>query len=132
MACYLGIFQFLHIFPDFHATQSCFSMLNPSPYDRSSTAGQQHGEAVREIAEVVLSTCPQHIVLLLEKNIGEFLLEEFAAKFGDVSWPFWKWEREKRDLDKNMKRRVGLTKGQRKKTKFLRACAGTSIDKVWW
>lgn len=56
-------------------------MLNPSLYGRSSTTGQQHGEAMREIAKVVLSTCPQHIVLLLEKDIGEFLLGEFAAKF---------------------------------------------------
>lgn len=85
MTYYLGIFLLLYIFPDFHAAQSCFCLLNPSPYGRSSTAGQQHGEATREVAEVVLPTCPWHMVLLLEKNIGEFFLGEFAAKFGDVS-----------------------------------------------
>lgn len=76
--------------------------------------------------EVVLSTCPKHSVLLLEKNIGEFFLSQFAAKFGDVSWPFQKWEREKRDLENNLKRHVGLTRDQRNKTRFSKAYSGTS------
>lgn len=51
MTYYLGIFRLLYIFPDFHAAQSCFCLLNPSSYGRSSTAGQQHREATREVAE---------------------------------------------------------------------------------
>lgn len=122
MTCYFRIFLLLHVFPDFHAIQHSFCMLNTSPSGRSSTIGQKIGEAMREITEA------QQPVPSTLCNFGIKIQVIFSKLPNlEMSWPFQNRERVKRELEKNMKFHLGLTRGQRNKTKFFISCSDTNI-----